>query len=334
MSAVITKIGLYKISKATVDKPIIINSFAVGDSNGKYIKPNEAMTSLTNEKFRDCITDKYVSKGDTVFEMLIKATASIKEGFYIRELGLFDEEGDLIVITDVPVQYRPETQTGNCVTELLFSVNLKIENSNVINIKVNEQLFITIDMFDRFKNNLIESSVGIEKWFNKDNKYKDQNLVNIGIKTYALMDKSNILKIVDFPILFKNLNVVDNGDGTFTMPDVYDGTIRQVNKGSLRKLGSYEEDDIKYHHHGIPDIKGLCNLYDRCDNWFSGAFTKHSRWSTGAMHGGGGGNDQFMTQISFSSYKAGVENTYSFGGTETRMKNTAGQWYVLANFKI
>ncbi len=134
------------------------------------------MTSLINEKYRDLINDKYANQQNTVFEVILKEEAPIKEGFYIRELGLFDQDGDLIVITDVPVQYRPSKNNKNIVTELLFNIYIQIHNSDVVEIKVNEQLFSTVKQVNRLEekidkkliketNNLLDISRSFYKMF-------------------------------------------------------------------------------------------------------------------------------------------------------------------------
>ncbi len=347
MVAIITKIGLGKIAKATIDKPLIIEKFAVGDGNGNPINPNEEMTSLINEKYRDLINDKYANQQNTVFEVILKEEAPIKEGFYIRELGLFDQDGDLIVITDVPVQYRPGKNNKNIVTELLFNIYIQIHNSEVLKLNINQQLFSTVEQVNRvksdleieinkqfkwinnFRNNLIASSVGIDKWFNIDGRYKDQDLVKIGIKTYALMDSSNILKIKDFPILFKNLNVPDLGDGTFKMPNFYDGTLRQIKKGSKRELGSYEEDAMQKVYGSVDCITYVDLSKPRKVVETSGMVKESLKtiYKDATRHGG-----------SINWWK---ESTVSFDNSnicrvaeETRMKNTAGQWYVLAQLDM
>ncbi|MDR2007594.1 MAG: phage tail protein [Alphaproteobacteria bacterium] len=112
MGTIITNKGLSKLASATVENPIVITHFAVGDGGGKSINPNEYMESLINEKYRDYINDKYANGNNTTIECVLRANAPIEEGFYIRELGIFDIEGDLIAVANTPEQYRPATESG------------------------------------------------------------------------------------------------------------------------------------------------------------------------------------------------------------------------------
>ncbi len=381
MGAIITKIGLKKIAGATVDNPLKIEKFALGDGGGKEIIANADMKSLVGEKYRDLINDKYANNNKTVFESVLRANAKIEKGFYIRELGLFDEEGDLIVVTDVPLQYRAATKEGNILTELLFNVVIQVDNAEVIEIKLNEQVVATVDMMNRIlsrveklevdKSKLIEASVGIDKWFNTDNSYRDQNIVTIGIKTWALMDESNILSIADYPILFRNIKGVDRGDGTFAMTKFYNGTTRHMHKGSGRILGCYEEDSLQAHthsnthrhmmhphNHPIDDIRGEFGIgqahgrqMEFSDLWAQGAFARmNGGWKSHVISWNYYGAWE-CGHYEFSSHGAGVKTTNMATSTmhdtsittdegnarkseETRMKNTSGQWYILAKVNI
>ncbi|MDR2008723.1 MAG: hypothetical protein LBQ34_07120, partial [Alphaproteobacteria bacterium] len=66
--------------------------------------------------------------------------------------------------------------------------------------------------------------MGREKYFNSDNTYKDQDVIKLGAKTYGLAGA--IVNINDYPIAFKNCKAIDLGDGTFKIPEMFDGTIR------------------------------------------------------------------------------------------------------------
>ncbi|MDR2008092.1 MAG: phage tail protein [Alphaproteobacteria bacterium] len=112
MGTLITNVGLKKLAEATVENPLVITHFAVGDGGGEAINPSEYMENLVNEKYRDFINDKYSNANNTTIECVLRANAPITEGFYIRELGIYDESGDLIAVSNTPEQYRPATESG------------------------------------------------------------------------------------------------------------------------------------------------------------------------------------------------------------------------------
>ena len=179
------------------------------------------------------------------------------------------------------------------------------------------------------------------------------------------MDSKNIVYIDDYPLLFKVLHAEDRGDGTFAMPDFYDGTLRHIRYGDTRELGSFEMDAMESHVHSnthghsenahshpINDIKGGFN-YNKSTNGFyigdmniSGAFFTSNVGNGGIVAKTSAGTLD-RGQYNFSSHRAGVTATNNATATinnttittdtgtgkqatETRMKNTAGQWYILA----
>ncbi len=200
----------------------------------------------------------------------------------------------------------------------------------------------------------IESMVGIDKWFNTDNQHKDQEIVKTGganfRKTWLLMDSKNIVYIDDYPLLFQVLKAEDRGDGTFAMPDFYDGTLRHIRYGDSRELGTFEEDAMQKlgltatttidnkiglkttnagdHTHPMT-YTDISDVYrDKANNNDS---LQDPAWGGyGGVNTGHGGNHTH--NIEDHSHKAiTTVNSTAKQATETRMKNTAGQWYILAS---
>lgn len=215
MKVVITKVGLAKIATATVDKPLKLTHFAVGNGDrngdGKPIEPNENMSSLVNEKYRDFINDAYSNENNITVECVLRANAPIEKGFKIFELGIFDDAGDMIAISQTPEQYRPATYEG-IATEWIASIVLELSNTDNITIEIPETAYATVDALERLtdtvnslitsRNNFVNSCLGTEKYFNIDNKYKNQDIIKLGVKTYGLAGA--IVKISDYPIAFQN----------------------------------------------------------------------------------------------------------------------------------
>jgi hypothetical protein len=144
---------------------------------------------------------------------------------------------------------------------------LAISNSDNITIEIPQTVFATANALSRlqeefhnFKHNYINSILGREKYFNTDNTYKDQDIIKLGVKTYGLAGA--IVNISDYPIAFKNCNATDLGDGTFKIPEMFDGTIRHLPKGNARNLGTYEADDFKAHGHDITHTHDMAHDHD------------------------------------------------------------------------
>lgn len=127
--SLITDIGFNEINKALNDgKKLDLKYIAVGDSNGKYYEPKTTQTKLKNEKYRAEI----IEVTNLTARALIPNNIG---GFYIREVGLFDGNNQLLLIAKQPETYKPIESQGS-VKELWIKVLLKAINPDVIEIKI------------------------------------------------------------------------------------------------------------------------------------------------------------------------------------------------------
>ena len=190
----------------------------------------------------------------------------------------------------------------------------------------------------------IESMVGIDKWFNTDNQHKNQEIVKTGganfRKTWLLMDSNNIVYIDDYPLLFEVLKAQDRGDGTFAMPDFYDGTLRHIRVGDTRELGTFEMDAMQSHvhsnthsHTANPHDHDMAHQHDywvRSNNYElaqQGSYWGRAR--NGSQTTGGRDRTDKQT-VSINNSTITTDSGTGKQAQETRMKNTSGQWYILA----
>jgi phage-related tail fiber protein len=84
----------------------------VGDGNGNPITPLETMTELVNEVYRIPINTIYVDKldvGHIIAEMVIPSNEG---GWTVREVGLFDVDGNLFAVGSLPESVKPATGEG------------------------------------------------------------------------------------------------------------------------------------------------------------------------------------------------------------------------------
>lgn len=97
--------------------PLNITTFKVGDGNGAYYEPNENQTALVNVKYTGTFTagtqSQIVVNSSAINEVLYKCFIPADVGgFTIRELGLFDDDGDLILICKLPAQDKFALTSG------------------------------------------------------------------------------------------------------------------------------------------------------------------------------------------------------------------------------
>jgi hypothetical protein len=140
--AVFTTVGLQRLAEAQASGiPLVFTDLAVGDGDGAEITPSAGMTALVNETARVSINNVDITPGapDTVrVEGLIPAATG---SFTIREAGLFNGDGELLVIASYPPIYKPVPADGVSVEEyirilLVYSgteaVSLTIDTSVVV----------------------------------------------------------------------------------------------------------------------------------------------------------------------------------------------------------
>ena len=127
---ILTAIGRNKLASATATgMPITLTQMAVGDGDaGAYYNPTESQTALKHEVWRGQINNLFVDPGNPnwiVVELLIPDDVG---GFYIREVGLFDNSGEMIAVGKFPESYKPIPSAG---ASKQLSVRMILEVTNV-----------------------------------------------------------------------------------------------------------------------------------------------------------------------------------------------------------
>lgn len=140
--AVLTKIGAAKIAAATAGgTKINLTQMAVGDGGGTLPTPDPAQTELIAEKHRAALNKVIVDpkhKNYLVAELVIPPEIG---GFWMRELGLYDEVGALIAVSNMAESYKPLLSEGSgraqtlrmvVIVSDMDTVNLLIDSSTVL----------------------------------------------------------------------------------------------------------------------------------------------------------------------------------------------------------
>lgn len=112
---VITTAGAAKLAATTVPggKKINLNVMAVGDGGGKLPMPDAGQTQLVNEVWRHTLNK--ISQDNRYSNYIVAELVIPPEvgGFWMRELGLYDDEGTLIAVANMAESYKPELAEGS-----------------------------------------------------------------------------------------------------------------------------------------------------------------------------------------------------------------------------
>ena len=123
--ALVTTTGLAKLAALPVGETLTLTHMAFGNST---IDPTEDMTSLHSEQHRCALLNVEVEStnpNNLAAEAVIDSTVG---GFWIREVGIYDEDGDLFAVGKYPATYKPETTEGT-VKELGVRMILAVSNA-------------------------------------------------------------------------------------------------------------------------------------------------------------------------------------------------------------
>lgn len=112
--ALLTNIGAAKLAKATaLGTKVEITQMAVGDGNGVLPTPDPAQTALIHEIRRaplNMLTVDPANASQIIAEQVIPEDVG---GWWIREIGLFDKDGDMIAVANCAETYKPQLQEGS-----------------------------------------------------------------------------------------------------------------------------------------------------------------------------------------------------------------------------
>ncbi|HBN2762440.1 TPA: phage tail protein [Escherichia coli] len=128
----LTDIGAAKLaSAAALGVPLKITHMAVGDGGGVLPTPDAKQTALVNEKRRAALNMLYIdpqNSSQIIAEQVIPETEG---GWWIREVGLFDETGALIAVGNCPESYKPQLVEGSGRTQTVRMVLITSSTENI-----------------------------------------------------------------------------------------------------------------------------------------------------------------------------------------------------------
>ncbi|MBO8135798.1 phage tail protein [Dickeya fangzhongdai] len=110
----LTRIGEAKLAEAiSTGRPLEIAQMGVGDGGGVLPTPDPMQTKLVNEKRRAVINSLSVDPDNTNQMIAEQVIPENEGGFWLREIGLYDVDGDLIAVGNCPETYKPELKEGS-----------------------------------------------------------------------------------------------------------------------------------------------------------------------------------------------------------------------------
>ncbi|EFW0982271.1 phage tail protein [Shigella boydii] len=128
----LTDIGAAKLaSAAALGVPLKITHMAVGDGGGTLPTPDAKQSALVNEKRRAALNMLYIDPQNSSLIIAEQVIPENEGGWWIREVGLFDESGALIAVGNCPESYKPQLAEGSGRTQTVRMVLITSSTDNI-----------------------------------------------------------------------------------------------------------------------------------------------------------------------------------------------------------
>ncbi|ENY0850853.1 phage tail protein, partial [Salmonella enterica] len=134
--AILTNQGAARLANAAaLGTKLNLTQMAVGDANGTLPPPDPAQTKLINQKRiapLNLLTVDPANTSQIIAEQIIPENEG---GFWIREIGLYDDDGILIAVANCPETYKPQLQEGSGRTQTIRMI-LIVSSTSAITLKI------------------------------------------------------------------------------------------------------------------------------------------------------------------------------------------------------
>ncbi len=131
---IFTRLGAQLLMQAgQTGQAVLLSEMAVGDGNGMPTTPTTTQTTMVRERYRAPINRIYQDPNDSTrftAELIVPANT---DAFTLREVGIFDSNGSLIMIGSLPDMYKPAPSEG-AYSDVVVAVDFFLTNDAVINI--------------------------------------------------------------------------------------------------------------------------------------------------------------------------------------------------------
>lgn len=145
--AILTNQGAAKLANATaLGTKLNLTQLAVGDGNGVLPTPDAAQTKLINQKRIAPLNMLSVDPNNSSQIIAEQIIPENEGGFWIREIGLYDDDGVLIAVANCPETYKPQLQEGSGRTQTIRMI-LIVSATSAITLKIDPSVVLATRQF-------------------------------------------------------------------------------------------------------------------------------------------------------------------------------------------
>ncbi|OTQ72885.1 MULTISPECIES: phage tail protein [unclassified Gilliamella] len=138
----ITQQGAALLANATaLGKPLKLSKMAVGDANGNTTTPNASQTKLIHKVYQaplNSLTIDEKNPNQIIAELVIPENQG---GWFINEIGLYDESDTLVAVGNCPATYKPQLSEGSGRTQVIRMI-IVVDNVNAVALKIDPSVVL------------------------------------------------------------------------------------------------------------------------------------------------------------------------------------------------
>ncbi len=140
--AMLTAVGEAKLANATaLGVNLNITQLGVGDANGVEPMPSRTQTALINERRRAPLNQLSIDPNNSAIIIAEQVIPEEIGGWWIREIGLYDEAGDLVAVANCPPTFKPELAQGSGRTQVV-RLNILVSSTQNIQLKIDPSVVL------------------------------------------------------------------------------------------------------------------------------------------------------------------------------------------------
>ncbi|NNA66219.1 hypothetical protein HBO22_06425 [Pseudomonas gessardii] len=140
--AILTAIGEAKQANAdALGIPWTFAQMAVGDANGTDPIPDRLQTRLVNERRRAPLNQVSIDPNNASIIIAEQVIPENVGGWWVREAGLYDADGDLVAVANCAPTYKPLLSQGSGRTQII-RINLIVSSTANIELKIDPSVVL------------------------------------------------------------------------------------------------------------------------------------------------------------------------------------------------
>lgn len=140
--AILTAVGEARLANAqALGIAWNITQLGVGDGNGAEPMPDRLQTALLYERRRAPLNQLKVDPNNASIIIAEQVIPEDVGGWWIREIGLYDEAGDLVAVANCPPTFKPQLAQGSGRTQVV-RLNLLVSSTQSITLKIDPSVVL------------------------------------------------------------------------------------------------------------------------------------------------------------------------------------------------